>query len=562
MSLAQARPPGSGVAFTWPAAAFSEAENAPCVRVRQYVVVWKAIAPASAEAASHYTRYNWDSLDTEIAAAMANHQKIMAQINCGPPAWVFDTVAQVGFSRGEKAPQFWDPAYIAFYKTLVTAFANKIKSLTPAQRALFVGVRMQSNAFNTEISHWNDIPSTEIGSDINAKMPVIVVDGKNTGDRSKWIRGDGTPFGPDLTDTKYSEGSYAVTYQEDYLREMIQHYYAVFTTGELAPPQGIHTALRTFGLFKHVNASYLESRFVDYPFTMALDTGGEAGILDETGVKRLRYDLFRQRCRNPGTPGNARGYWEDFKESFTPVDGHTPVNGNANQEFYWRQLAKLDAGACYGAVYGKDLARWRQGGSAFAGYTQGIAFFNQYAGYANEPASSPGAWIAFVNVPAIPSGRSRSAARSHLGYFIDHLNATETGVTDHRNIGSGVNHEGMYARSFGEAAVAAFAIFPDFAAQLSPGYTIKVVWYSPTTTTWRLQVRDAMGTLTQVGAPVTGNTPGGWATATFRNVTPVPAGGGTERLPDFTLTNMSGNAYFHLIEIVKTGGKPASASSL
>jgi hypothetical protein len=207
---------------------------------------------------------------------------------------------------------------------------------------------------------------------------------------------------------------------------------------------------------------------------------GRLGIIDEAGVKRRRYDLFRESCRHPGKPGNARGYWEDFKESFTRADGHTAVNGNENQEFYWRQLAKLDAGACYGAVYGKDLARWNDGGAAYAGYTRGIAFFNRYAGYVNDPANSPGAWIAFVDVPAIATGSKPSDARTKLGFFINHLNATDAGVTDHRNVGVGVNYAGMYSRRFGSSDTAKFSILPAFASQLSSGYTIEVTWYSPT----------------------------------------------------------------------------------
>ena len=276
---------------------------------------------------------------------------------------------------------------------------------------------------------------------------------------------------------------------------------------------------------------------------------GRLGIIDEAGVKRRRYDLFREACRHPGQPGNARGYWEDFKESFTRADGHTAANGNENQEFYWRQLAKLDAGACYGAVYGKDLARWNDGGAAYAGYTRGIAFFNRYAGYVNDPANSPGAWIAFVDVPAIAAGPKPSDARTKLGFFINHLNATDAGVTDHRNVGTGVNYAGMYSRRFGSSGTAKFSILPAFVSQLSSGYTIEVTWYSPTAASWDLHVRNAAGTLVQVGATVTGGT-GGWNTKTFSDVTPMPAGGGTTTTPDFQITNVSGNPYFHLIEIL------------
>src|SRR5207248_4676615 len=107
------------------------------------------------------------------------------------------------------------------------------KSLTATQRALFVGVRVQPNAFNTEVSTWDDIPASEIGTDVNTSMPIITDgSGNKIGDRSKWILGDGSFFGPDLNDIK----SGTTTYQQDFLKQIIDQFYTQFTTGLLASP--------------------------------------------------------------------------------------------------------------------------------------------------------------------------------------------------------------------------------------------------------------------------------------------------------------------------------------
>lgn len=524
---ALARPPGSGIAFTWPTQGGAADEDHPAIKVRQCFLVWADIKPQQNQP------YVWTDLNSDISAAVANGQKIMLQVNAGPPQWVFKNVACVGQSRGQDAPQFWDPDYIAYYRDMISDLAAYIRGLPSQQRGTIIGVRVQNNAFNTEIADWDELTAED---DI-----VLVNDtsgnGNKTGKRSTWTGNTNpgaVPYGPDCDDIISSSG---LTHTESYLRNIIQHFHDEFTTG-----MQIKTALRVKGLTKYVSASWLDGRF-SFGNTMALDTGGESQVLWGGTYPRDRYDLMKLRCRNPGDPGTTLGYWEDFKESTTNVSGHTPANGNANQEFYWRQLAKLDTGACYGGVYGLDFEEFLLNK---AGYVQGIQFFNKYAGYVNDATGSPGAWIAFLDVPA--SGTS--PARTKLGFFLSHLNAADAGVTDHQDVGVGVNYEGMYSRRFGNSGVAKFSILPGFASQLSSGYTIKVTWYSPTTASWNLHVRNAAGTLVQVGSTVTGGT-GGWNTKTFSNVTAIPDGGGTTTSPDFKITNVSGNAYFHLIEILK-----------
>lgn len=545
--------PGAGIAFTWPTG--SDAENHNAVRVRQFVAKWADIAPDTAAAASNHTNYDWAALQAEMDAAKLHGQKIMLQINAGAPSWVYNTVKQVGFSRGNKAPQFWDPEYINAYKTMVTALAAKIKSLSATDRDLFIGVRVQPLAFNTEISSWSHLPASEKDftalADVNSEFPMTTdASGHQEGNRSKWILGTsgnegGLAYGPDLDDTV--AGS-SLTHQQSYLQQMIGHFYAQFTSGTLAAPNSIHTALREADLSHHLSAAYLDGRF-DLAYTMALDTGCEAATLDGTAAQRLRFDLFKNRCRNPGTPGNTLGYWEDWKESSTTLAGHTAVNDNPNQEFYWRQLIKLDVGITYGAVYGEDMDRFIAGGSSNSGYTAGVSFFNRYAGHVNTPGSSPGAWIAFVDVPALGD----SPARTKLGWFLTHLNAGDAGVTDAKNIGIGVNHQGMYARRFGAGAVAKFSLAPAFASQLASGYKINVTWYNPSSATpanWFLSVRNSSGALVNWGGNITGGT-GGWTTKTFTLTGPIPDGGGTLAAPDITITNVGGNAYFHMIEVTK-----------
>lgn len=543
--LLSARPPGAGITAVWGGI---NQNNFSCVRVRQANLRWDDVAPAAAALAGDYTRYDWSALDFALSEAANRGQFVHVNLNPGPPRWVFDTVAQVGFSRGERAPQFWDPAYLAHYKTAITALANKIKALPAASRALIVCVRVQHNAFDAETSAWIRFDPEEIGPDVQTQMP-IVSGGRSgrIGDRSKWILGTGTPFAPDLADAKSPD----LTYEQDYLQQVIEHYYAEFTSGVLAPPNGIHTALRELSLsnangYGSLDAAYVNGRFVNFPFTMSLDTGAQARVVDGPALWRFRLEHIRNRARAPGSPGTARAMWEDWHQTdFVSTGANAPADGNIEREFYWRQLAKLEANASYSACYGSDLTKWSTGN--FPGITRGVEFFNTYAGLANEPSAAPGAWIAFMSAPADASG----PARTKLGFFLDHLNPP---ATDTRNVGPppnpAANFYGKQARQFGVGGTAQLALAPAFAAQLARGgYTIKVTWFSAGAAAWSLRVRNsATGQLDVVG---TSDTPSGvWQTTTFNNVTVAPAGGGAVAAPDFTIQNTAGNAFFHMVEIL------------
>lgn len=552
-----ARPPGAGIAAVWGGL---NQNNYSCVRVRQANLRWADIAPKSAASAPNFQSYDWSALDFALSEAASRGQFVHLNVNPGPPLWVFDTVAQVGFSRGERAPQYWDPAYLAHYKTLITALANKVKSLPPAQRALIICVRVQHNAFDAETSAWTRFDLEEIGSDVQTQMP-IVNGGRSgrVGDRSKWILGTGTPFGPDLADIKAG----TATYEQDYLQQIIEHYYMEFTTGVLAPPNAISTAIRELSLsnangYGSLDAAYVNNRFVSFPFTMSLDTGCEARTADGSTLWRFRLEHIKNRARQPGTPGTARALWEDWHQTdFISTGANAPVDGNVEREFYWRQLAKLDANASYSACYGSDLTKWSTG--AFPGFTRGVEFFNFYAGLANEPENSPGAWIAFMTAPADPSG----SARTKLGFFLDHLNPPASDAT---NVGPApnpsTNFYGKQARQFGAAGTADFALASAFAAQLARGgATIKVTWFSAGPAAWTLRARNrATGQLEPVGSSDAAT--GAWQTTTFANVALAPTGGGTAAAPDLTIQNTAGNAFFHMVEILAPTVAPADTARL
>lgn len=363
------RSQGSGINLIWSP---ESGDNLPDVKSIQGIYRWKEIQPTP-------NTYDWRRLHSDLARAKQLGKPIMMQLNQPAPDWIKNHVAVVGISRGGYAYQFWDTTYMRFHLTVLQRFAEEI-AIDP-NKDMVIGVRVQPNGYNTEYITYE---ATEFESPI-----------PDENNKATWIS---QPPGYSVLNPKYKPNRtdiYPETNQQYY-----QHYMKVVNNSYINNfhTQEVNTAWRTLLLNRDFPPEYADSLFA-LPFAMALDTRCGWNLSDGT---KNRYALLRKRCRD----GNAIGYWEDSQYEWT---GHT-----WQQNMYWRNMLRLDAGISYPAVYGAHME-----------YDSSFAFTNKYAGYYNLPKITPGAWIIFC--------RNR-VVENNMGYFITLTNPQDVTYIEDFNL--------------------------------------------------------------------------------------------------------------------------------
>lgn len=363
------RPAGSGINLIW---APQSGDEIPAVKSLQGIYRWMDIQPTA-------TTWDFRLLHSELARAKQLGKPIMLQLNEPAPNWISGLVAVVGRSRGGYAYQFWDTTYIRLHLAALQKFADEI-SIDP-NKDMVIGLRVQPNGYNTEYIVYEP---TEF------ENPVPDENNKAT-----WIS---QPPGYSVLNPKYKPNRtdiYPETNQQYY-----QHYMKIINNSYINQfhTQEVNTAWRTLLLNRDFPPEYADSLFA-LPFAMALDTRCGWNLADGT---RNRYALLRKRCRD----GNAIGYWEDSQYEWA---GHT-----WQQNMYWRNMLRLDAGISYPAVYGAHME-----------YDSSFAFTNKYAGYYNLPKLTPGAWIIFC--------RNR-VVENNMGYFITLTNPQDVTYIEDFNL--------------------------------------------------------------------------------------------------------------------------------
>jgi len=308
--ITMSRPAGSGINLIW---APQSGDEIPAVKSLQGIYRWMDIQPTA-------TTWDFRLLHSELARAKQLGKPIMLQLNEPAPNWISGLVAVVGRSRGGYAYQFWDTTYIRLHLAALQKFADEI-SIDP-NKDMVIGLRVQPNGYNTEYIVYEP---TEF------ENPVPDENNKAT-----WIS---QPPGYSVLNPKYKPNRtdiYPETNQQYY-----QHYMKVVNNSYINQfhTQEVNTAWRTLLLNREFPPEYADSLFA-LPFAMALDTRCGWNLADGT---RNRYALLRKRCRD----GNAIGYWEDSQYEWA---GHT-----WQQNMYWRNMLRLDAGISYPAVYGAHM---------------------------------------------------------------------------------------------------------------------------------------------------------------------------------------------------------------
>lgn len=217
---------------------------------------------------------------------------------------------------------------------------------------------------------------------------------------------------------------------------------------------------------------------------------------------------------------------------------------------YWRQLMDLGRGVSYVATYATELRQANPGGAQSAEYQAVFDFTNRYAGLADKPAVSPGAWVAFRGGPG--------PTDDNYDMFMTQLNGDGTPGADATTVAvdsaSGTNVIGPSDQRFGR-----FARRTDIASgksaiylRVTPQYKETLVYGSQVAVTYldqgagHVTVRWGPGSGDQQTFTKTGT--GRWR----RVVADVPAGamvGGLETTADLVVSVSGGDTTFHMVEV-------------
>jgi hypothetical protein len=116
--------------------------------------------------------YNWSLLQNDMAPWIAAGKKVILRISTsgeaswdppysaqGTPQWVFDQGTRAVQDNGETLPVYWDPAYLAAYRTFVTQLGQHFDG-NPAVAFIEPGIGMggetlpETNASSAGIAAW------------------------------------------------------------------------------------------------------------------------------------------------------------------------------------------------------------------------------------------------------------------------------------------------------------------------------------------------------------------------------------------------------------------------
>jgi len=260
----------------------------PYIKGGQITVEWPAIQPTR-------KTFNWSSLDSKLAYFASIGKVATVQINSttAKPAWIWNVVSKCGAVKGQAAPQYWDPKYMAIQSTLVSALAAHLKA-SPYKSTVAL-VRASPNAIGTELT---DLPA-----------------------------------GYTCTPAPGSK-NYALKWSKDVRNA---YYYDVMNLYRQALLPEINVALRV-------------QVWTQWPGHSPLDWLGENGAWmmgtasdPDPDPVRDAFDLF---AFNKVKNGTANAYWEQKNGTKRHLVSWE----------YWRILMELHKGTRAIAVYGSDLA--------------------------------------------------------------------------------------------------------------------------------------------------------------------------------------------------------------
>jgi hypothetical protein len=370
----------------------------------QVMVQWKDLQTGP-------STYTWDKLDS-ILASNAGHSFSVQVNGNSKPAFLFSMVpytANWGDSSAADSQllMYWHPAFVGTYTAFVAALADHLK--TSPYRSSFLGVRMNFNPIGTE--HMTVPPANQKAS--------------------TWTVPNGVSNGPD----------WSTEISRDYELRVVDAFIAGFGTAH----SSIHLFLRAntdpWVLTHQASGKPSGFKYQDYfqqgTFLLMM-TGSE--LEPRTDNHTGEYNMYLQYA----LPGETLGYAEPMADSWgvhgSKTDPHwcTPPQWN-----YWRLLSDLNMGVSDIAVYGEDLAvaysaahQGRNVGADYqAEFDQAFQFAARYAGHHADPATAPGAWIAFRQSVKSLSPSEYNTRVTDYRRYITLLNPEDTVPLDARKDG-------------------------------------------------------------------------------------------------------------------------------
>ena len=366
------RPVGAGIHLIW---APAYADTFSFVKSIQGMYLWKNVQPGP-------HTFDFSDLHRDLARAKKMNKRILLQLNMPAPDWIADSVAIVGMSRGGPAPQFWAPAYLRQYKRVLDRFLAEINA--DNNKHMIIGVRVQPNAFNTEIVEPNNFEAGE----------------PDEQDYTTW---KSFPKGFSARNPSFKAGredkypGSTETHLQHYLRSVHDYFTEQFQGS------GIRTFFRTLLLHRNMPKAYADALFAT-PLAGVLDTRRE---FNPAGGMRTRFPLIQERCLNQG----LEGMWEESQ--------HQWIGHSWEQDMYYRTLFAVASNVPYIGIYGKHLQ-----------YNASFAFANKYANYGNKPEKSPGAWFAFVSNHVVSNGLGfyLNLSGAGIGSFVENISDEQEGA--------------------------------------------------------------------------------------------------------------------------------------
>jgi hypothetical protein len=495
LTFSQEHPVGAGIASIW---SNQTQEQNPIVNVIQGFGLWRDIQAAGENS------FDWSKYNTAINRAASINKYIYLQINMQVPDWMQEKVAVVGYQKRAddyKGYQFWDPDYLNAHLKLIREFGSFVAN--HPNRKWVIGVRIQPNGYNTEIFNWILTSwATNPAHGTTNNLPVEK-------DKSTWISqppgysAANPKFAPHRSDTYPGTSE---SYGEYYMKTVINEYIEVFH------PLSIGTGFRATS---PLSTAYLDKLYNDNPLMQCIQTSATTNMLSGSDQhKKDEYNDIKKYCRQRG----HLAYWEGSAGKDAPT---------WEQEIYWRDLMRLEAGGTYSAT---RMDRWDNG----EGCREGMRFFSKYAGYHNLPELTPGAWIAMIDAP--------ENNIKNFGYYISQNNMDATiiknQITSH--------HKGYYAKQLNAGATVEFNIDESFAATARGGdATFNITWFSRSGDSWQFQINQGNG-LENQGSTVSGSGTNTWQTVKF--TIPISANS-FPSTNDFAIQAIAGTPILHMVEI-------------
>ena len=390
--------------------------NQPYIIGGQMVFQWKELEPEKG-------KYDFSAIAEKLDKYSTLGIYATIQINGNlKPDWLYEEVPyhrkkfSIQIRDSEGSLMFWHPTHKKAYLNLLSAFANFIKSNEAGNYLL--GIRQNFNGFGTEHVH---VPHDNI-------------------DISQWIIPAGLNKAIELQE-------WSPEIMEDYREFVLDTYIGLFS--------GLINVFVRNTIHPDLEAKYKDE--FESGKLCWFHTSSE--VEPRNGSGEIKYKRFINYCRS----GKTVAYAEPWASAWGHHGGKTDDRWcSPPQWFYWTQLNNLNCGVSYIGIYSNDMRVAIEGIYESTGvyfeddeehnyqnqFQAVIDFAAKYAGKHDEPAQSPGAWVAFRENHMVLAANGMSKEARKLETLTGDYNFLMERISDN-SYGQGVTNVGPDNQRFG-----------------------------------------------------------------------------------------------------------------